>query len=278
MLRQVRDRRRRRLLPVAGLTALGVLLGGWHNRQAAAGRPDPFVSAVRTVTAPLVGAAAGAGRWVGSRFGWITRGWRLDQENRLLREENARLRDEVARLREADASAKRLRALLGLEPSEPSRRIAADVISRLPSPHLNTLVISRGIRDGVRLQAPVVAGGGLVGQVFDAGPTTAAVLLLTDASSAVGGLVQRADSRAVGVCRGNGGPLLTLAYLRENARVVPGDVVVSSGLGGRHGVFPKGLVIGVVERVTPDASGASPHVLVRPAVDFSRLEEVFVLR
>jgi len=257
---------------------LGVALGLWHNRMAALGHSDFLTSAVRTVTVPVVNGLSNAGYWFQRQIEWLFRGHTLDAENQQLREEVARLREENARLREADITVQRLRKQLGFAATSLPEKIAADVVSLRPNPHFNTLVLSRGSRDGVRLQSVVVAPEGLVGHVYDVAPTSASVLLLTDSNAAVGAMVQRAESRATGVCRGTGDSLLSLIYLDRAADVRVGDTLISSGRGGEKGVFPKGLVIGTVTEVVNDASGSTRHVAVRPAVDFNRLEEVYVLR
>lgn len=69
-----------------------------------------------------------------------------------------------------------------------------------------------------------------------------------------------------------------MAYLDRHADVRLGDTIVTSGLGGKGGVYPKGVRIGTVTRVADDESGATRQVTVRPLVDFGRLEEVYVVR
>lgn len=278
MLRKERESRWRHYVGALFFVLFGIGIGIWHNRMGAQGQSDGLTSLVRTVTVPLVSGLSNAGQWFSRQVGWLFRGRALEEENRRLREEAAWLREENARLREAEITAQRLRKQLGFAATPPADRIAADVIARRPNPHFETLVISRGSRDGVRLQSVVVAPQGLVGHVYDVAPTSAAVLLLTDSNSAVGAMVQRADSRATGICKGNGTERLSMTYLDHAASVKVGDRIISSGLGGEKGVFPKGLVIGTVTEIANDATGAARHVFVQPAVDFDRLEEVYVLR
>lgn len=249
-----------------------------HDRWARRHRADPVTSAVRTGTAPFVEGARFVRGWFSRQVGWIIHGRTLDAEVQRLRLENARLIAENARLREAEITAKRLRSQLGFVQQLPRGHVAADVIALFPNPNFRTLVINRGSRAGIRVHSVVVAPDGLVGQVYDVAPSTSAVLLLTDAASAVGARVQRAASRAVGVCKGNGTDLLTIAYLPQDADVRPGDTVITSGLGGQGGVYPPGLVIGTVTSVGSDTAGAERVVRVKPAVDVSRLEEVYVLK
>ncbi|NOR50720.1 MAG: rod shape-determining protein MreC, partial [Desulfuromonadales bacterium] len=112
---------------------------------------------------------------------------------------------------------------------------------------------------------------GVVGRVVRSSPDFARVLLVTDASSAVASLLQ--GNRARGICRGKGEQLVFDFVLRQED-VGVGDRVVTSGMGG---VFPKGLVIGLVESVDRQEYGLFQAIEVTPAVDFSHLEEVLVL-
>ncbi len=242
-------------LRIAALVLGGMAIGLWHQYTVVRGRPDPVTGLVRTVTIPLVAPLNGLSRWVGREFGWITHGRALEEE--------------------ADVERQRLRAQLGFALAPPSKA-AADVVSLRPDARFETLIANRGSRDGIHLHAVVAAPSGLVGQVYDLAPSSAAVLLLTDPNSSVGARVQRGDSRAVGVSKGDGSGLLLLDYLRPEADVKVGDTVVSSGLGGPEAVYPKGIVIGRVVSVT--TSGATRSARVKPAVDFDRLEEVYLLR
>lgn len=277
-MRQERRRRARRYAGAIVCVLLGATLGVLHDRSSRHSHADPVTSAIRTGTAPFVEGAHSLRRWFGRQVGWIIHGRTLDAEMQRLKAENERLIAENARLREAEITARRLRSQLGFVQQLPPSHVAADVIALFPNPNFRTLIINRGSRAGIRLHSVVVAPQGLVGQVYDVAATTSAVLLLTDAASAVGARVQRPESRAVGVCKGNGSDLLTLAYLPRDADVRLGDTIISSGLGGTEGVYPKGLVIGTVVRVGEDASGAERIVKVKPAVDAYRLEEVYVLK
>lgn len=283
MLRMDRDNRRSRWTALGAFVVLGAGIGTLHNRRAAHGQSDVVTTAVRTVTSPFVSAASATGHWFDRNLGWVARGHSLDAENRRLREENGRLREENAKLKEAEITSQRLRSELGFDTRGAARTLAADIISYRPNVDEETMVIARGSRDGVRVKSVVVAPAGLVGQVYNVTPTTADVLLLTDSSSAAGAMVQRAESRARGVCKGNGSSpvsgrgLLTMAYVDSMADIKLRDAVVSSGLGGSQGIFPKGWPIGMVTAVKNDSSGAGRVVTVKPAVDFDRLEEVYVL-
>ena len=202
--------------------------------------------------------------------------WGVAQENEALQAQVARLSVQVHHLQEAARENERLRQLLGaraeLAPAEP---LFAQVVATAPSPLFRSLRINRGSNDGVRLGAAVVAHAGVVGRIAAVGTHTADVMLLTDANSSADVLVQR--SRARVRVRGRGGDdglAMDAQYLERTADVEPGDVLLTSGLGN---TFPKGLLVGRIEAVERRAFGLYQRAEVRPAVDFARLEEVFVL-
>src|SRR4029453_18736691 len=114
----------------------------------------------------------------------------------------------------------------------------------------------------------VIAPTGVIGRVVTPTAHASKVQLLIDRNAAAAALIER--SRAQGVVVGAGEPLLRLSYVSDIADVKVGDVVVTSGL---EGIYPKGYVIGKVERV----NRGNKDIRVRPSVDFNRLEEVLVV-
>jgi rod shape-determining protein MreC len=117
----------------------------------------------------------------------------------------------------------------------------------------------------------VIAPAGVVGRVVVPSASAAKVQLLIDRNAAIGALIER--SRAQGVVVGAGDEWLRMEYVSEVADVAPGDIVVTSGI---DGIYPKGFIIGRIETVER-SGGAYKRILVRPAVDFSSLEEVLVV-
>jgi rod shape-determining protein MreC len=119
---------------------------------------------------------------------------------------------------------------------------------------------------------PVITGRGLVGRVTATGDRWARVLLLIDPSSSVNVLVQR--SRATGVIQGQEDGSLRMRYIAQDGDILPGDIILTSGLGG---MFPKGLVVGQVTTVEQRDIAMFKEAQVRPTVDFGRLEMVMVI-
>lgn len=273
-MRAERTPRAGRYWAVVIFLGLGTLAGIWHNRQVERGRPDYLAGAVRYVIAPPARLAGKVSHWFGAETEWLTHGRSVAADNQRLRARVAELEEANASLREAQTSYDRLRADMGFVQEKGQPKIPADVIALRPDLKFDTLIIARGSGDGIKPNSVVVTKNGVVGRVFEVEPGTASVLMLTDQKSGIGARVQRAGSRVVGVCEGNNSSLLTMLGLGNDADIKVGDVIVTSGLGG---VFPKGLVIGVVSDVQLDTANVGKLVHVRPRVNFDRLEEVYVL-
>jgi len=194
-----------------------------------------------------------------------------------VRGENDRLRDEVARLRilvqQERAMAQRARTLeqlLGLRSQAELATVAATVIAGGASPDFRTITIDIGTADGLRPDMAVISPAGVVGRVITPSARAAKVQLLIDRNAAAGALVER--SRAQGVVEGTGGSL-RMNYVSGTADVRVGDAVVTSGI---DGIYPKGFVVGQIESIER-GQGVFGAIGVRPAVDFSSLEDILVV-
>lgn len=209
--------------------------------------------------------------------GAFTGAWGGYVDLRGVRDENHRLSADLARarieLQQATALAQRtrdLQVLLELRGRAEVETTAAEVIAAAATPDFRTVTIGKGASDGLRPDMAVIAPAGVVGRVIVPSARAAKVQLLIDRNAAAGALVER--SRAQGVVLGGGSDRLALEYLSGSADIVEGDTVLTSGI---DGIYPKGFVIGTVERV--ERSGGALTAIVDPAVDFSRLEEVLVV-
>ncbi len=197
------------------------------------------------------------------------RGVRRENQNLLV--ELGRLRGEVDRLSEERARAERLAELLAFRQTAGMTTQAANVIGRQPSNWYQTLLIDKGEEEGVRPGMGVMVPSGVVGRVTKVGSRFAQVLLLNDRNSAIGVLVQRTREQGVleGIEEGT-----RFKYLSRFADVAEGDRVITSGVAGG---FPKGVPVGSVSRVVRREDEMFLAVEVRPAVNLSNLEEVFVV-
>ncbi len=196
----------------------------------------------------------------------------LEDENRRLRKQNADLTEQLNRYREGSLESMRLQKLLELREGFPQRAVAARVIDRNRSSLFKTLLINKGTADGLRVGLAVLSDQGVVGRIIEISWHASRVLLLIDGNSNIDGLIQR--SRAQGILQGAGSAGCSLKYISRAEEVLAGDVVISSGLSG---VFPKGLLLGVVTGASRKEGGLFQKIDVAPAVDFEKLEEVLAL-
>jgi rod shape-determining protein MreC len=195
-----------------------------------------------------------------------------------IRNENAQLKRDLAAtkllLQQERALARRtdaLSRLLDLKTRTRLETMAAEVIAGPATPDFRTITIGKGTAAGIRPDMGVLAPNGVVGRVIVPSASASKVQLLIDRNAAAGALVER--SRSQGVVLGEGDSTMRLDFISSTADIKVGDTIVTSGV---DGIYPKGFLIGKVEKV--ERSGASyKNIQVQPAVDFSTLEDVLVV-
>ena len=191
-------------------------------------------------------------------------------DNERLGQELARVQVELQQERALAQRARTLEQLLDLRSQAKLVTVAAGVIGGGASPDFRTLTLDKGTNDGLAANMAVIAPAGVVGRVITPSARAAKVQLLIDRNAAAGALIER--SRAQGIVEGTGGDL-RLNYLSGTADVAVGDVVVTSGI---DGIYPKGFVLGRIESAVR-RGGTFGAIVIRPAVDFSSLEDVLVV-
>ncbi len=188
-----------------------------------------------------------------------------------------RLMVENLRLKELERENETLRQLLNYTRNNPQLSYEpTTVVGRSvgvdPTNLLYYVYVDVGARTGVARNMPVITDRGLVGRVAAVGPNSAQVLLLIDPASAVNAIVQ--NSRATGIVRGNIDGTLSMGRISPNETVNPGDIVLTSGLGGN---FPDKLVIGQVTEVEQRDQDMFQVARIRPTVDFGKLETMLIV-
>jgi rod shape-determining protein MreC len=195
----------------------------------------------------------------------------LKVENDALKRDLASAQVAVQEQRALADRTRGLERLLDLREHLQLKTVAAEIIGAAASLDFRTLTIDRGTRDGVRADMSVIAPAGVVGRLVVPSLRSAKVQLLIDRNAAAGAIIER--TRAQGVVVGSGDDKLRLDYVSEVFDVVAGDIVITSGI---DGIYPKGFIIGRIESVER-VGGSYKRILVKPAVDFSALEEVLVV-
>ena len=197
-----------------------------------------------------------------------------------LRAENLRLEAEVARLereliavREQAAEAEVLAGLLGYARTRPeSRYVAARVIGQDISPFIRSVWIDRGSDGGLQQGMPVVTERGLVGRVAEVYSTIARIQLITDPQSSVNLRLQ--TSRADGALQAQLNGELWVDAIDQSASVTPGELVLTSGLGG---AFPPDIPVGQILTVRKRDYELFQQAVVQPSADLENLLVVLVI-
>ena len=204
---------------------------------------------------------------------WMSTRRSLIEESEDLRHELLVLGSRIERLQELESENRRLRELLESSARIEDRVLVASVLGVDIDPASSGLILNKGTQHGIRSGQSVIDANGILGQVDHAGPISSTVVLITDSSHALPVLLSRNGLRSIAV---GGGPTgeLDLAYVPKDADIEVGDLLVSSGLGGR---FPAGYPAATVVRVETARAGQYAHVRLRPLADLKRAREVLVV-
>ncbi|MFZ0814711.1 MAG: rod shape-determining protein MreC [Candidatus Sulfotelmatobacter sp.] len=192
-------------------------------------------------------------------------------ENRELKGQIEKLQLEQVRLSEDATQAHRLQSLLAFKGAVHLQTVAAQVIGSSGSDLSRSVYIDKGSNEGIAPDMAVITAGGIVGKVLRVYPSTSLVLMINDQSSGVGAMLEK--SRLQGVLRGTSNGQVILERVMSDEQVTPGDTVLSSG---GDQIFPKGLPVGTVTKVSPGRE-LFLNIQIKPAADLSRLEEVLVV-
>ena len=274
---------RRRRAALAVFVALSIAVLTAYFGESSGGFFHALQRGSQEAFAPIETGASRALKPVRDLFSWVGDTFDAKGENSDLRAEVERLHSELAKSQTAERDAAQLSRLVSLQRSDmfPSgtQPLAARVIARAPTVWYSSVKIDKGSGDGVRVNQPVIAAGGLVGKITQVTGGTSEVRLITDASSAVTAQVMPAG--ASGVVRpqvGNPSDLL-LDLIEGDRRVTEDTTVVTSGFTSSkvESLFPRGIPIGKVTRVDLDELEQYQRVHIEPFANLRRFDIVQVL-
>ena len=167
----------------------------------------------------------------------------------------------------------RLRALLENSFKLGEQVLVAELLSVNIVPYEHLVVVNKGTRFGVHPQQPVLDSNGVVGQVFRALPFSSEIMLITDPNHAIPVQVNRNGLLTIAVGSGQLNRLL-LPFLPSNADIRPGDLLITSGLGG---TFPHGYPVAVVDEFTSQPSKAFSNITATPKALLDRNRELMIV-
>lgn len=241
------------------------------------GQLEPVQSFVTQLTSPAQVGATGMSENVTNAVDFLVELRQMRQRNSELENINSSLLAENFELREVERENQWLREQLSYAQTRPGldlrgAQIVARVIGRESNNFLEYIMLDLGQLHGVRVGMSVITDQGFVGRISEVTDSTSKVLLITDASSAVNAILQ--SSRLNGVVRGTPSGDLVMDYIPQGEDFSLGEAVLTSGLGGR---VPRGIPIGQVVEIRQRDIDVFQQAVVRPTVDFPRLELVMVV-
>jgi rod shape-determining protein MreC len=206
------------------------------------------------------------------KFSWVRQLAELQKENTALRRRATQMMLENSQLREAYLENFRLRQMLSYREREPWNFRAGLIITKERDQTPVSVTIDLGNKDGIRPNMPVVTPEGLVGKIYKVFPQTSIVQLMLDRNFNVSARIQ--GTRVYGIVNWSELRGLELTSVPRNSEVNLSEAVVTSD---SSTLFPQGLRIGLVQKIAEDKTSLFKTIILRPAVDFARLEEVFVI-
>lgn len=217
------------------------------------------------------------GQKVSDLFNFIGNISTISNENQELKKKNTELENRLADYEATKAENERLREMLDFEDENKSYKyLGANIIGKVTGSWDDVFIIDKGSNQGVGKNYPVVSSKGLIGQVTEVGPNWSKVLSIVDEVSRVSGIVNRTGDQ--GIIQGgpgtSGGKGCKMMYLPSDSKIQKGDIVVTSGISR---FFPKNIIIGTVDNVESEQGGFVKSAVITPSVDFTRLQEVFVI-
>jgi len=260
------------------ILGLLIVMSAFMVRAAIDGSAGSIITELSNlVTEPVNKTVSGISEGISDTLETVFSGRRLRKENEDLREENAALREQLIDYELYRAENERLRDYLDIKAANPTLEfMPAAVIGRDAADRFSSFTIDRGSADGIEQNDPVITAEGMVGFVEEVTASSARVRTLLDVAVSIGAM--DITTREAGMTNGTVAlseeGLLRLSYLPRESEAKPGDLVVTTGIGG---ATPKELVIGTIREVLPESSGLSLYAVVEPPSDIRAVTDVLVV-
>jgi len=238
------------------ITASLIMISGSSNRQ---------LRSFRTISVGIVASVQSALSWVPNPFA-------LERENHALRQLNKDLAIQAMELRDAAVRVEKLQAMLEFRQKSPLKLLSAKVVGKATIQLRNTATLNVGSEDGVKEGMPVITEQGLIGRIAGLSEHYAIVQLLINVDTRVS--ARTLNGRNEGIITWDPGGALLLKSVPSALQQKAGDTVITSS---QSVLFPENLVIGTITSVSEERGTLFDHIVVQPAVDFSTLEEAFVV-
>ena len=253
---------------IIALISVGVIVVDYHY-----GYLDPVRRTISSALTPVqrsVDVPHSIGNWLSDTFASRKA---LREENESLKARMIVLEAQVLKLASVTAEVNRLRELMNASALVDESVVVAEIIGINPDPFVHEVIINKGEDAGAYVGQPVLDSKGLVGQITEVSSYNSRVLMISDSSHAVPVQVNRNGVRAIAFGTGALG-LLELVNVPETTDIEVGDLMVSSGLGGR---FPVGYPVGRVISIDQEPGQPFVRVRVQPSAELNRSRHVLLV-
>jgi rod shape-determining protein MreC len=211
-----------------------------------------------------------AGEWMGES---LTTREKLMSEVISLKTQHLLLSARLQKFAALEAENERLRRMLDSSREVSEKVLIAELLSVDLEPFSRHIVLNKGSQHGIYEGQPVLDAKGIMGQVVHVTPLTSTIILITDPNHAIPVTINRNGMRTIAVGTGTSDEL-ELPHFPTNTDVVVGDLLVSSGLGGR---FPSGYPVGIITKVKKDPGESFAQVIAKPSAELDRNNEVLLV-
>jgi len=252
------------------ILSLGVVF--YQNKSIEEGKSTLAESLFSSITMPVKRTVNNLATGISSFLSSFRPSEELIKENKKLKNQVNELKKENETLKEALEENKRLKKLLEFRNElDIAPLTTAQIVGREPDSWFQAVTIGKGSKNEITKNMVVLNNEGLIGRVMVVSPYSSKVMLITDGGSYVPALVR--ENRVSGIVYGTGNRC-EMKYISIEAEIKTGDTVVTSGLGQ---IFPRGIVIGTVDKVYPSPNKLFQRAEIEPSVQFESLEDVIII-
>ncbi len=276
----MRDFLKRNFLRYFIIVIVLTLLITWITTGVSDGQAGPLGNVLGIIVSPVQKSVTYMTGGIGSFFDGISKMRSAVKENELLNERIRQLEGDSRDYEEFKNENERLRSLLEFVQKQKQKNldaIAAEVVAKEPGNWYSVFTLDKGTANGVNVNSVVITQQGLVGRVFEAGTTWAKVTAIINFGNNASAVLTRTGDRVVieGDVELQENGLSKMSLIPNDADIMVGDPVETSGAGG---IYPAGIFVGRVKNINHEQGDVYREVTVEPAVDFSRIREVLIIR
>ena len=213
--------------------------------------------------------------WMSGNNSFFTNVGTLQEENKELKQKNSELEQKLRELEIIKSENETLKEYVNLKDKYTDyQTIPGYVINKDISNYSSIVVINLGSKDGIKENMPVIAEEGLVGHVISVTENTAKVQTIIDSASTISCNISSSNDNLIARGTLTEDSTLKATYIPTEATILEGDKIETSGIGG---IYPKGIYVGIVQKVISTKNITDRYAMIKTAVDFNKLDTVLVI-